>query len=67
MRIHPRAQQVAIAQTELQIMILQWQEENKLTDTELMQALAGTMQSVLKYQLRAERHPDSPDKGADEE
>jgi hypothetical protein len=57
-RIHPRQQQVSLAQTRLTLMIYEEAEKFGLTDIELLQALASMQQSVLRTMLRVERHGD---------
>jgi hypothetical protein len=67
LRISERAHRVHLAQTQLAIKVIEHQEEYRLTDIEILQALAEIQATTLKYMLRHERHPDDPDKGADEE
>jgi hypothetical protein len=38
--------------------------KHDMTDVEYLQWLASEQQSVLKFMLREERHPDDPDKPA---
>ena len=66
-RISRHALDVQRAQTKIEIMILDAASEAGLTNIELLQALASSQQGILKYMLRAERHPDEPDKPAMEE
>lgn len=56
MQLHERTMPVSAASTKLAILIDKFQEENDLTDIELLQALHSHSQSVLKYMLRYERH-----------
>jgi hypothetical protein len=63
---HPRADRAHQARAELKILVDKFQRDHGLTDIELLQALTECQQSILKYMLRAERHPDDPDRGADE-
>ncbi len=69
MRVSKRAQEVsiAIAQVEVQVALDLLQREHDLTDVEMLQAITSWQALCLKYMLRSERHPDNPDKCADEE
>ena len=66
MRIHPRTRIVERAELQLGDAVRAAVREHDLTTVELMQILASTQLRWLKYALRAERHPDDPDKGGDE-
>ncbi|WFC43215.1 hypothetical protein [Pseudoxanthomonas sp. SE1] len=63
---HPRTQLVRLAQIDIERAVLEVAERNGLTYVETMQGLARAMESFSKHALRSERHPDDPDKGADE-
>lgn len=65
LRVSRRAQDVHVAQAELGVLLDRFQRERRLTDIEMLQGLVGWQASVLKYMLRAERHPDDPDRPAD--
>lgn len=67
LRAHPRTGVTARADAEFNEAVSQVVKRHQLTSVELMQILAARMQSLLKYMLRHERHPDDPDKGGDEE
>jgi len=67
LRLNPRTMPVAKAHGHLKRWLWEFQQEYDLTDIELLQGLADAQQQVLKYMLRAERHPDDPDAKADEE
>lgn len=67
MRLHERTRAVSIATADLGALLLKFQQERDLTNIEMMQAVNHWQADALKYMLRAERHPDNPDKGADEE
>jgi hypothetical protein len=43
------------------------QQEHGLTNIEMMQAVAAWQDRKLEYMLRAERHPEDPDKPAEQE
>jgi hypothetical protein len=58
--------QVHAAEAELSMTLAAFQCEHDLTDVEMAKALAGQLDGVLKYVLRRERHPDDPDRKADE-
>lgn len=66
-RLHSRTMQVERASAELAMMLVTFQGEHDLTNIEMAQILSGRLGSVLKYALRAERHPGNPDAKADEE
>lgn len=63
---HSRTQKVRIAQSEITSMVMRYAGAEGLTNIELLQALAEAQGSLLKQMLRTERHPNDPDKGADE-
>jgi hypothetical protein len=68
MRLHNRTLKVQAAQCRFNQELLEFQKKQELTDIEMLGIMAGAMQSeFLKYMLRAERHPDDPNKRADEE
>ena len=67
MRVSARSQEVAIAQSEIAVKLNKLQAEHGLTNIEMLQAVTSWQGTALKYMLRTERHPDDPDKGADEE
>jgi hypothetical protein len=66
-RLHERTQAVAVASKQISTKLWELQEEHELTDVEMLQAIASHQQSMLKYMLRAERHPNDPETKADEE
>lgn len=65
MRIDAEAQRVRIAQSEVAVAVVKLQTEHDLTDVEMLQAIAEWQGTKLKHMLRAERHPDDPDRPAD--
>lgn len=66
--LHPRTQMVARARGEFHVLVARFMADNgQLTYTELAQIMLLGPEIPLKYALRAERHPDDPDKKADEE
>ena len=66
LKLHERTMTVQRASAELGMWLCDLQERHDLTSTEVAVILAGQQQSVLKYVLRAERHPEDPDRKADE-
>lgn len=67
LRLHPRTMPVQAASAELGMTLARFQQEHDLTDNEMLVILATQQGRLLKYRLRAERHPDDPDRKADEE
>jgi hypothetical protein len=66
LRLHPRTMPVRSAGIHFRDYVNRFQDERGLTDIEMAQILTESLQIVLKYMLRAERHPDDPDHKADE-
>lgn len=66
LRLHPRTLPVQGAEARIKLALLELQQEHDLTDVEMLQILHLAQLSILKYMLRAERHPDDPDRKADE-
>lgn len=67
LRLHRRTMQVQQAEADLGMTLVRFQGEHDLTDIEMARALTGQLERLLKYALRRERHPDDPDRKADEE
>jgi hypothetical protein len=67
MRLHHRTQAVAQASADIGMKLIALQQEHGLTDIEMMQAMLTWQERKLKWMLRAERHPDDPDKPAEQE
>lgn len=65
-KLHPRTLQVNRAENAISRKLLEMQEELELTDIEMVRAITLYLQSITKYMLRAERHPEDPSKKADE-
>jgi len=65
-RIHPRTFRVQAASAAIQQELINLQQKHELTDIEMLQCVAWWQDAVLKYMLRAERHPDDPERKADE-
>lgn len=64
--LHPRTLPVNQAGAEFRDWLWRFQAAKGLTDIELLQMLGESQLVTLKYMLRAERHPEDPDKKADE-
>lgn len=67
MRIHPRAKLLIQARSALREAVLGWSDDHPdLTEAEWLSAVSSVLLEqvgdVVKYMLRAERHPDNPDK-----
>lgn len=54
------------AGADLHMYLCTFQQEYGLTDAEMMTVLAENVERWAKFQLRAERHPDDPERKADE-
>lgn len=65
MRLHPRTMDVQQAAAEIRGALITMQRATGLTDIEMLQAVAEWQGTHLKYMLRAERHPDDPEREAD--
>lgn len=66
MRLHPRTLPVQGAEADLRIALNDFQEQRDLTDIEMLRALQSHEERITRRLLRAERHPDDPDRKADE-
>jgi hypothetical protein len=66
MKLHPRTLPVQGASAELRGLLIDFQGRHDLTNVEMLRILIDEMQSITKYMLRAERHPNDPDAKADE-
>ncbi len=67
LRLHPRTMPVQKAEAKFMNVAFEFQNEHDVTDIEMLRILILCQQSITKYMLRAERHPDNPDQKADEE
>jgi hypothetical protein len=65
-RLHPRTLPVQSASNKIRTELDRLQEQYDLTDVEMLRVLLDHQQSMTKYWLREERHPDEPDRKADE-
>ncbi len=66
MRLHERTLPVQAAESDFRLYLVRFQRENDLTHAEMLGMLLAAAQDRTKWLLRAERHPDDPDKKADE-
>lgn len=66
MLLHERFKKVEKAKLELRKTFWEELEKHDLTYMEAVLCLSDILQSIVKYGLRSERHPDEPDKKADE-
>ena len=67
LKLHSRTKRVAGYKTDLSVLLNNFLVQTDLTNIEWLQALQEEIQRTLKYMLRSERHPDDPEKKADEE
>ena len=67
LRLNKRTMKVASAEAEFRTMVLAFEHERGLTITEMAQILTSCLQRELVALLRYERHPEDPDRKADEE
>ena len=65
MKQHPRTTIVRRVGLDISDFALKLREKHDLTYIEYLGILNEEVARVLKYALRAERHPDDPDKPAD--
>jgi hypothetical protein len=66
MRLHPITMMVKSAEAEPREFLVHWIERHEVTWCEMARALTEQIHVYLKYILRAERHPEDPNKKADE-
>jgi len=64
-KLHARTQKVALARIDITKAVIEICAREQLTFVESMQALADTIQSLAKWNLRRERHPKKPAEPAD--
>lgn len=67
MKLNRRTMAVSKARAEFRNYVLDFTVKHDLTMIEMAQILTEGLADFLKYMLRAERHPDDPDRKADEE
>ncbi|WP_341719844.1 hypothetical protein QQG74_09160 [Micromonospora sp. FIMYZ51] len=67
MRLHARTMPVQRASNAIRAELDRLQDEHDLTDIEMLRVLIEHQQNITKYMLRAERHPNDPERKADEE
>ncbi len=66
MRLHPRHAKTTRARLDISDAVIEASEEHNLTSGEIVSILAALTSDYTKYILRSERHPNEPDKKADE-
>jgi hypothetical protein len=66
-RLHPRTLPVQRAGNAIRSELDRLQQEHDLTDIEMLRILLDHQHNLTKYMLRAERHPEDPERKADEE
>lgn len=66
MRLHPRTRPVSLASCDFEDSLWKFMRDRDLTYVETLRILIECQQTITKYMLRAERHPDDPDAKADE-
>lgn len=66
MRLHERTIPVQAAGNAIRMELDRLQQHHGLTDVEMLRVVIEYQQAITKYMLRAERHPDDPDRKADE-
>lgn len=66
MRLHDRTLPVQAAGAELRAVLHDFQLDRDLSDIEMLRLLCEHIDRLLKVMLRSERHPDDPEKEADE-
>jgi len=67
MRLHPRTNPVDKARNELELWVINWAERHDLTFAEIRTSLTRVLGTFALHALRQERHPEEPDRKADEE
>lgn len=65
-RVHPRTQIVRAASLDLEQAVWKVIKDHDLTYIETLKIINEATGNVLRYALRSERHPDDPEKRADE-
>lgn len=63
---HPRTRLVDDAEREMQSAVFTIVKRHDLTIIETLRILSTASATLVKYALRRERHPDDPEKGADD-
>lgn len=65
MKQHERTMPVYAAYSEATAWLLEWAMRHDLTTAERVAFHARELESIAKYAIRAERHPDDPGKPGD--
>jgi hypothetical protein len=66
MKLHPRYFIVNKASLEIRSKVMEIMSEHQLTSAEVIRIMLEAAADWMKYVVRAERHPDNMEKGADE-
>lgn len=66
LKLHPRTRAVDKARLEFDQFLLDLAEKHELTYGELFSMLGLAIANNAKYQIRAERHPNDPEKKGDD-
>lgn len=66
MKLHPRTLPVQSASSQIRMRLLDYEQDLDLTPAEMLAILAEAQQMYVTRLLRDERHPDDPDRKADE-
>ena len=66
MKLHPRTAVIQQARHAFETLLLDLEQKYELTYGELFSMLGHAIANNAKYQIRAERHPNDPDKKGDE-
>lgn len=65
MKLHNRMMLVQEARAEFGKLVAEWAEKHDLTYGELVSVMSEQLQSIAKYMIREERHPDDPEMPGD--
>jgi len=65
-KLHERTQIVSQARSEFDRFLLDLEQKHELTFGEMFSIIGSAISNLAKYQIRAERHPDDPNKKGDE-
>lgn len=66
LKTHPRTAVVDEARHAFEVFMLDLEQKHDLTYGELFALLGRKITELAKSEIRAERHPDEPDKGGDD-
>ena len=66
LKLHKRRDIVQKARGEFETFLLELEQKHALSYGEMFSLLGSAVANLTKYQIRAERHPDDPEKKGDE-